>query len=389
MPGPANDAMRAALERHLAYMLDQPLPQVPLDGALVEDARRTFSRIIAGRAGVQLDPALGRGDRAAAVASVRRAGRIGRAGVRAPLRQADDRRHPGLLHGGWLLQGAAAQPARRNEAGRRRKAGCWASSPQIDPTSPQVLNLQTDVVKLYDERLRQAVGRSAERHRCRAADQPAAGRAGAVRAVLAAVADARSAGRHHAAAYAERAAAASVRRRGRRRSAAGIAAAGTAADTAAAGAAVTGSAIANSAASVAAGSAASSFKGLFGQTAGAPPEPARQGDRRPLQDADRLRRQGSRRADRQRAEADERPAAAACRAGEAAPGAACRATGRRRRPGRSCCRPRQRAIRSRCSAGCRRWRSSSNTQRSGGANKAGGDGVQCAGRAGQSSASRR
>ena len=38
-------ALRDSLERHLAALLDQPLEKVPLDGALVEDARRTFSRV--------------------------------------------------------------------------------------------------------------------------------------------------------------------------------------------------------------------------------------------------------------------------------------------------------------------------------------------------------
>ncbi|HUB16934.1 MAG TPA: type VI secretion system membrane subunit TssM [Acetobacteraceae bacterium] len=44
-PGPANAPVRESLEKHLAALLDQPLPQVALDGALVEDARRTFSRV--------------------------------------------------------------------------------------------------------------------------------------------------------------------------------------------------------------------------------------------------------------------------------------------------------------------------------------------------------
>ena len=44
-PGPAAKGLRDSLERHLAALLDQRLEKVPLDGALIEDARRTFSRV--------------------------------------------------------------------------------------------------------------------------------------------------------------------------------------------------------------------------------------------------------------------------------------------------------------------------------------------------------
>ena len=44
-PGPAAKGLRDSLERHLAALLDQPLEKVPLDGVLIEDARRTFSRV--------------------------------------------------------------------------------------------------------------------------------------------------------------------------------------------------------------------------------------------------------------------------------------------------------------------------------------------------------
>ena len=42
---PADQDLRQRLERHLAALLDEPLPKVALDGALIEDARRTFSRV--------------------------------------------------------------------------------------------------------------------------------------------------------------------------------------------------------------------------------------------------------------------------------------------------------------------------------------------------------
>ena len=123
---------------------------------------------------------------------------------------------------------------------------------QIDPASPQVLTLQRDVIALYTDGLRQAVGRPAARPRHRADAQPAAGGAGPVHPGLAAVADARPAGRHHAAAHADAAAATAARCR---RGGAGRGAGGGAA------------------AAQAASGAAARLQGLFGQANGPPPEP--------------------------------------------------------------------------------------------------------------------
>ncbi|HQT88683.1 MAG TPA: type VI secretion system membrane subunit TssM [Acidiphilium sp.] len=44
-PGPANQDLRASLMQNLTDMLARPLPSVPLDGALIETARTTFSRV--------------------------------------------------------------------------------------------------------------------------------------------------------------------------------------------------------------------------------------------------------------------------------------------------------------------------------------------------------
>jgi type VI secretion system protein ImpL len=44
-PGPDNAAVRADLARHLNALLAQPLPQIALDGGLVDEARATFSRV--------------------------------------------------------------------------------------------------------------------------------------------------------------------------------------------------------------------------------------------------------------------------------------------------------------------------------------------------------
>jgi type VI secretion system protein ImpL len=44
-PGPMGQATRDSLAAHLDALLEQPLPHVTMDGALVDDARRTFSRV--------------------------------------------------------------------------------------------------------------------------------------------------------------------------------------------------------------------------------------------------------------------------------------------------------------------------------------------------------
>ena len=121
--------------------------------------------------------------------------------------------------------------------------------------------------------------------------------------------------------------------------------------------AVQGAAQAATAAAQAQAAATTGLQGLFGSSQRAAAGAAGQGDRGPLRRADHFRRQGTGRADRQRAEAAERSAGAARQAGRRATarhggGASAAATIRR-----SCCRPRQAAIRSRWRVGCRRWRS--------------------------------
>ena len=44
-PGQAAQPLRDSLARHLDALVDAPLEMVPLDVALIEDARRTFSRV--------------------------------------------------------------------------------------------------------------------------------------------------------------------------------------------------------------------------------------------------------------------------------------------------------------------------------------------------------
>ena len=68
-PGPAAQPMRDSLARHLAALLDQPLEKVPLDGALVEDARRTFSRVSLADRVYSVDQGFAAGAGAAALAA--------------------------------------------------------------------------------------------------------------------------------------------------------------------------------------------------------------------------------------------------------------------------------------------------------------------------------
>src|SRR5215470_17137875 len=55
--GAANLAVVAGLQRHLDALLAQPLPPVPLDDALIAQARTTFSRVpMAARAYSRIKP---------------------------------------------------------------------------------------------------------------------------------------------------------------------------------------------------------------------------------------------------------------------------------------------------------------------------------------------
>jgi type VI secretion system protein ImpL len=147
-PGPAAKNLRDSLERHLAALLDQPLEKVPLDGALIEDARRTFSRVsLAER--VYGTVKASRAVRA--LSPWRPADAAGAAGIRlfvrrsgAPLTEGV----PGLytIDGFYnvLLPGLPAATAQvASESWVLGKAA------QIDPASPQVLTLQRDVIALY------------------------------------------------------------------------------------------------------------------------------------------------------------------------------------------------------------------------------------------------
>ncbi len=147
-PGPSGDDTRQRLENHLSALLDQQLPKVPLDGALVEDARRTFSRIsLADR----VYSAIRHSPEAAALAPWRPGDAAGASGIRV------FRRRSGLpmtdgVPGFFTVDGFYKVLLPQLPSATRQAASeSWVLGRQaeVDPSSPRVLSLATDVVGLY------------------------------------------------------------------------------------------------------------------------------------------------------------------------------------------------------------------------------------------------
>ena len=147
-PGPATQPVRDRLALHLAALLDQPLEKVPLDGALVEDARRSFSRVTLAE---RVYSAIKGSPAARAVPPWRPADAAGASGVRVFIRRSGAPLTDGVP-GFYTVDGfykvlLPALPA----ATRQVASESWVlgKDAQIDPASPQVLTLQHDVVVLY------------------------------------------------------------------------------------------------------------------------------------------------------------------------------------------------------------------------------------------------
>ncbi len=147
-PGPAAQPVRTALERHLAAMLDQPLPKVALDGTLVEDARRTFSRVtVADRvyASIQSSP------QATALPPWRPSEPLGSSGVGVFIRRSGTPMTDGIP-GFYTVDGFYNVLLPQLPAATRQVASeSWVLGKQseIDPAGAEMLTLQNDVVKLY------------------------------------------------------------------------------------------------------------------------------------------------------------------------------------------------------------------------------------------------
>ena len=150
LPGPVNAPLRERLKLHLAAMLDGPLPDYPLDGALVQDARVVFSRMpLADRVYARIRssaPAL-------AVAAWTPAEAAGAAGVRVFTRGSGKPLTEGVpgfftvdgFHRVLLpaLGGIAKQVA--------EESWILGARQQLDPDSPQLRELEQAVIRLYSE----------------------------------------------------------------------------------------------------------------------------------------------------------------------------------------------------------------------------------------------
>jgi type VI secretion system protein ImpL len=147
-PGPAQAPLRDSLQRHLAALLDLPLEKVPLDGALIEDARRTFSRVTLAQRVYNIIKV---SQAARALPPWRPADAAGASGVRVFVRKSGVPLTDGVP-GFYTIEGFHKVLLPNLPAATLQVANeSWVlgRQAQIDPASPQVLNLQHDVIALY------------------------------------------------------------------------------------------------------------------------------------------------------------------------------------------------------------------------------------------------
>ena len=147
-PGPGAAGLRDSLAKHLDALLAEPLPKIGLDGGLVEDARRTFSRVtLAERVYSRIKPIAA----AQNIAPWRPADALGSSGVRLFVRGSGKPMTDGIP-GLYTVDGfhkvvlPSLPLAAKDVASESWVLG---TRQEINPLSPQMLNLQQDVVKLY------------------------------------------------------------------------------------------------------------------------------------------------------------------------------------------------------------------------------------------------
>jgi type VI secretion system protein ImpL len=148
-PGLAAQPVRDDLMAHLKSLLSQPLPPVPLDGALVENARAAFAHVpVAERVYSRIRDSAA----AAGVAPWVPGDAMGAAGAGLfysasgkPLTEGI----PGFytLNGFHLVLLPALTHAAKDVAGESWVLG---SDSQVDPASPEMVNLEQNVIKLYE-----------------------------------------------------------------------------------------------------------------------------------------------------------------------------------------------------------------------------------------------
>jgi type VI secretion system protein ImpL len=149
-PGPLGQPLRDSLATHLDALLNQPLGHVTLDGALVDDARRTFSRVSLAE---RVYRVIRRAPEATGLAPWVPAEAVGAAGSTLFTRRSGAPLSQGLP-GIFTVEGfhRVVLPLLPRALGEVA-SDSWVLGKQseFDVTSPQALTLQRDVVKLYTE----------------------------------------------------------------------------------------------------------------------------------------------------------------------------------------------------------------------------------------------
>jgi type VI secretion system protein ImpL len=148
-PGAVRAPVRDHLTRHLDALLAEPLPQIPLDGALLESARKTFSRVpLANR----IYSRIASSGAAQSVPPWRPADSLGAAGVRVFAR-ASGRPLTDGVPGFYTVDGfyKVLLPALGNVTKQVTKES-WVLGPgsEIAPDSAQAQRLERDVIALYE-----------------------------------------------------------------------------------------------------------------------------------------------------------------------------------------------------------------------------------------------
>jgi type VI secretion system protein ImpL len=149
-PGLAAQPVRDDLMQHLVTMLNAPLPAVPLDGALVESARATFSRVsVAARVYSRIRDS----QDAANVPAWIPGDAMGAAGVSLFTRASGKPLTDGIpgfftVKGFHLVLLPALTHAAKDVADESWVLG---TNQQVDPSSPDMVNLEKDVITLYEQ----------------------------------------------------------------------------------------------------------------------------------------------------------------------------------------------------------------------------------------------
>jgi type VI secretion system protein ImpL len=147
-PGAIMAPLREDLARHLDALLGEPLPTIPLDGALVEAARATFSRVpLANRVYSRIAPSA-----AQTVPPWRPADALGPAGVRVFVRASGKPLSDGIpgfytINGFYNVLLPALPEATKEVASESWVLGTRA---ELAPDTAQAEQLEHDVIALYE-----------------------------------------------------------------------------------------------------------------------------------------------------------------------------------------------------------------------------------------------